>query len=98
MYGGSASYNKVNNKETEGLNIRTETRGLDIVVPTTGGGRQEATTMASLFALSALTRTLCLRTVLPTHGAWAAQLYVGKEVLRRLIEFAIAASTEKGNT
>ena len=29
MYGGSASCNKVHNTETEGLNIRTETRGLD---------------------------------------------------------------------
>ena len=72
MYRGSASYNKVNNKETKGLNIRTQTRGLNTVVPTRRGGRQEAATMASLFALSALTRTLCPRTVLPTHGAWVA--------------------------
>ena len=77
MYGGTASYNKVNNKETEGLNIRTETRGLDIAVPTRGCGMQEATTMASLFTLSASTRTLCPRTVLPTHGVMDSMTLCG---------------------
>ena len=67
------------------------------VVLTRQGGRQGAATVASLFALSASMRTLCPRTLLPTHDAWPARLYVVKEVLQRLIEFAVATSTEEGN-
>ena len=66
------------------------------VVVTGRGGRQEAAAVASLFALSTSTRTLSPRTLRPTHNAWAARLYVVKEVLRCLIEFAIATSTEEG--
>ena len=93
MYGGSASYNKTNKKETEGLNTRKETKGLNTKKRLCGCG-QEAVAVASLLTLSTPWRTrLLLRSA---HDARATGLHVIEEMLRRLVELAVAATTEEG--
>ena len=52
---------------------------------------QEAVAVASLLTLPTSSRTLW-----PTHDAWAAGIHMVEEMLRRLVELAVAATTEEG--
>ena len=52
---------------------------------------QEAVAVASLLTPPTLSRTLQ-----PVHDAWAAGLHMVEEMLRHLVEFAVAATREEG--
>ena len=52
---------------------------------------QEAVAVASLLTLPTSSRTLW-----PAHDAWAAGLHMVDEMLRCLVELAVAATTEEG--
>ena len=58
------------------------------------GWRQEAVTVALLFAISTFSRTHVL--FLPLHDARVTVLHVTEQVLGCLVQLAIAASTEEG--
>ena len=94
-----------NKKETKGLNTKTETKGLNNKKrPRVSTQKeplklrlqsilcgQEAVAVASLLTLSTSSRTLR-----PAHDAWAAGLHMVEEMLRCLVELAVAATTEEG--
>ena len=91
--------------EMEGLNTKTETKGVNNekrprvstqkeplkprLQPILCG--QEVVAVASLLTLPTSSRTLR-----PAHDAWAAGLHMVEEMLQCFVEFAVAATTEEG--
>ena len=96
MYGGSAPESEqhkmeVSERRDKGSRSQTDTRGLYTRRTSKASSHEQE---VGVVALLLLPHTLS-RTLWPVHEARGAALHMLGEVLWRLVQFAIAASTEE---